>query len=116
METVQIGGRTVAGFGVGDSGATMTPATAAKVSQGSWVPATYGVLGAVGGGAVGLALGSLVLIELVKGKVPEESLGGMLALSTMAGVAIGAGVGGAAAGRYGRRQDQAAALLAQGGA
>lgn len=112
METIRFGGRSVAGFGVGDA-APMTATEAASVSQGSLVPVLYGAFGAAGGGVVGLALGSLVLVEMVKDKVPEETLGGVLALSTVAGVAIGAGVGAVAAAKYGRRQDRAAAVLAQ---
>lgn len=113
METIQFGGRPVTGFGVGDGAAPMTAQEAATVSQGSLVPVVYGALGAVGGSAVGLALGSLVLIELVKGRVPEETLGGILALSTVSGTVIGAGIGSAAAARYGHRQQQAAEMLAQ---
>lgn len=114
MESLMFRGRRIGGFGVGDAGA-MTPQEAANVGQGALAPSAYGVMGALGGGAAGLLVGSLVLVEWLapRGSPENEEYGGvLLAASVAAGVAVGAGIGGAAAGRYGRRQQRAAEVLA----
>lgn len=110
MEAIRMGGRAVAGFGVGDS-SPMTIQDAATVSQGWGLPAFEGAaitfLGAYIGGVVGnLSAGDRYLDR-------PEVVAGLTALGLLGGAVVGGGVAGIVAARRGRRQDQAAAVLAQ---
>lgn len=109
METIQFGGRSVAGFGLGDA-AAMTPADAARVWQGSFAPAMMGAVGAVGG-----AVGGFVAMALVAGAThqTEDDALAISGLGLLGGTVVGAGFGAAMAAKFGQRQARAAAVLAQ---
>lgn len=114
MESIRFGGRSTDGFGVGEVAAPMTVQEAARVSQGWGLPAFYGAMGAIGGGYIGFAGTAMVVGKKSEDEYWDEQAA--LAWSLLggaAGVIIGACAGGAFAARYGRRQEQAANVLAQ---
>ena len=110
METIRFGGRSVAGFGVGDAAAPMTVADAARVSQGSWFPALAGAFSGVAGATAGFT--AMAIVAGATHQTEDDALG-LSVLGLLGGGVVGAGIGGALAAQFGRRQDRAAAVIAQ---
>ena len=109
METIQFGGRAIAGFGVGDAAPTMTTQEAEKISQGWGPPALIGAAITLVGTYVGGVIGNLSAGD----RYDHETVVGLTALGMFGGAVVSAGVGSVVAARFGRRQEQAAAALAQ---
>ncbi len=110
METIQLGGRAVVGFGVGDA-APMTVQEAAKVSQGWGLPAFKGAAITFLGTYLGGVIGNLSAGDRYRDR--PEVVAGLTALGLLGGAVVSGGIAGVVTARYGRRQDQAAAVLAQ---
>ena len=110
MNTIQHGGRTVAGFGLGAAAAPMTVADAARVWQGSFAPAMMGAVGAVVG-----AVGGFTAMAVVSGATHQTEDDALVisSLGLLGGTVVGAGLGAALAAKFGQRQARAATVLAQ---
>ena len=113
METIRFGGRTVAGFGLGDAAPTMTAQQAARVSQGWWLPFWAGAAGVVVGGIAGGFTGGLAYAATTpRMSRHEQEAESAIGTGALAGSLVGAGVGAVIAAGFGRRQERASAVLA----
>lgn len=108
-EKIQFGRRAVVGFGVGVPPQTIQEA--ATVSQGWGVPALMGAAVTLVSTYVGGVIGNLSAGD--RHEYDPETVAGMTVLGMIGGAVVGGGVSSVVAARYGRRQDQAATMLAQ---
>ena len=110
MDTIRLGGRAVTGFGLGDAAPPpMTVQDAAKVSQGWVFPAMIGAGSTIGGLLVGAVIGHEAGRYASDDWQSEATLGGGM----LAGLVVGGALGSSIAAGYGRKQQRAAAVLAQ---
>lgn len=110
MDTIRLGGRAVTGFGLGEAAPPpMTVQDAAKVSQGWTLPALIGAGTTIGGLLIGAVVGAEFGRYASDEAQSEARMGGGMIVGLVAGGALGSSI---AAG-YGRKQQRAAAVLAQ---
>ena len=110
MDTIRLGGRAVTGFGLGD--ATPPPLTvqdAAKVSQGWGLPFLIGGGFTLGGMLVGAVVGHEVGRYASDRAESDAWVGGGM----MVGIVAGGALAGVVSAGYGRKQQRAAAVIAQ---